>query len=153
MEAAATVPGDEAHSSFPQRDRPIVRLTNHRTIDDLSEMPNSRRSIRRKDITELSRAAWSRVWPDPMPQDWKVYMVRKTVIQQVFGRQVCAVTLRDRKTILIGRHTKRYSFETLVHELAHLRTIDEDIDHGPLWKHEFKAVARAAFGVELRKDI
>ena len=26
------------------------------------------------------------------------------------------------KTILVGRHTKRYSFQTLVHELAHLRT-------------------------------
>jgi len=116
-------------------------------------MPNPRRSLRRKDITELARAAWSRVWPEPMPRDWKVYMVRKTVIQEAFGRGVCGVTLRDRKTILVGRHTQRYSFETLVHELAHLRTIDEGIDHGPLWTHEFNAVARAAFGVELRKDI
>ena len=88
-----------------------------------------------------------------MPQDWKVYIVRKTVIQQAFGRRVCGVTLRERKTILIGRHTQRYSFETLVHELAHLRTIDEGIDHGPLWTHEFSAVARAAFGAELRRDI
>src|SRR5579863_10472384 len=116
-------------------------------------MPNPQRSIRRKDITELARAAWSRAWPDSMPQGWKVYMVRKTVIQRVFGRRVCGVTLRDRKTILIGRHTQRYSFEILVHELAHLRTIDEEIDHGPLWTREFNAVARPAFGVELRKDI
>jgi hypothetical protein len=88
-----------------------------------------------------------------MPQGWRVYMVRKTVIQQVFGRRVCGVTLRDRKTILIGRHTRRYSFETLVHELVHLRTIDEKTDHGPLWKHEFDRVARPAFGVELQRDI
>lgn len=80
-------------------------------------------------------------------------MVRKTVIQQVFGRRVCGVTLRDRKTILIGRHTRRYSFETLVHELVHLRTIDEKTDHGPLRKHEFDRVARPAFGVELQRDI
>ena len=111
------------------------------------------RSIRRKDITELARETWSRVWPEPMPDGWKVYMVRKTVIQQVFGRRVCGVTLQDRKTILIGRRTQRYSFETLVHELAHLRTIDEKIDHGPLWKHEFNAVARSAFGGELQRDI
>jgi len=80
-------------------------------------------------------------------------MVRKTVIQQVFGRRVCGVTLHDRKTILIGRHTRRYSFETLVHELAHLRTIGEKSDHGPLWTHEFHAVARPAFGIELQRDI
>jgi len=29
-----------------------------------------------------------------MPDGWKVYMVRKTVIQQVFGRRVCGVTLQ-----------------------------------------------------------
>jgi hypothetical protein len=116
-------------------------------------MARSERSIRRKDITELAREAWCRVWSDPMPQGWRVYMVRKTVIQQVFGRRVCGVTLRDRKTILIGRHTRRYSFETLVHELVHLRTIDEKTDHGPLWKHEFDRVARPAFGVELQRDI
>jgi hypothetical protein len=40
-----------------------------------------------------------------------------------------------------------------VHELAHLRTIEEKIDHGPLWKHEFNAVARSAFGGELQRDI
>jgi hypothetical protein len=40
------------------------------------------------------------------------------------------VTVWDRKTIFI-RHTRRYGFETLVHELAHSRTIDEKIDHGP----------------------
>ncbi|HEY1852319.1 MAG TPA: hypothetical protein VGG60_14960 [Candidatus Binataceae bacterium] len=116
-------------------------------------MASSERSIRRKDITGLARETWSRVWSEPMPSGWKVYMVRKTVIQQVFGRRVCGVTLHDRKTILIGRHTRRYSFETLVHELAHLRTIDEKIDHGPLWDYEFNRVARPAFGPELRRDI
>ena len=116
-------------------------------------MASRERTIRRKDITELARATWSRVWPDPMPDGWRVYMVRKTVIQQVFGRRVCGVTLQHRKTILIGRHTQRYSFETLVHELAHLRTIGEKVDHGPLWEHEFNAVARPAFGVALRSDI
>ena len=116
-------------------------------------MARIERSLRRKDITGLAREAWSRVWSDPMPAGWKVYMVRKTVIQQAFGRRVCGVTLRDRKTILIGRHTRRYSFETLVHELAHLRTVDERIDHGPLWDHEFNVVARPVFGIELRKDI
>jgi hypothetical protein len=116
-------------------------------------MARLQRSTRRKDITDLARETWSRVWPDPMPNGWRVYMVRKTVIQQVFGRRVCGVTLHDRKMILIGRHTQRYSFETLVHELAHLRTIDEKVDHGPLWKHEFDAVARSAFGIDLRRDI
>ncbi len=116
-------------------------------------MAGHERSIRRKDVTGLARETWSRIWPQPMPEGWRVYMVRKTVIQQVFGRRVCGVTLRDRKTILIGRHTQRYSFETLVHELAHLRTIDEKIDHGPLWEHEFNAVARSVLGVELRRDI
>jgi hypothetical protein len=111
------------------------------------------RSIRRKDITPLARQTWSRVWPEPMPHGWRVYMVRKTVIQQAFGRQVCGVTLHDRKTILIGRHTQRYSFETLVHELAHLRTLDEKIDHGPRWEHEFNQVARPALGPELKRDI
>jgi hypothetical protein len=52
-----------------------------------------------------------------------------------------------------GRHTLRYSFETLVHELAHLRGIDETVDHGPRWEREFHGVARAAFGSELRRDI
>ena len=116
-------------------------------------MARAQRTIRRKDITELARETWSRVWPEPMPDGWKVFMVRKTVIQQVFGRRVCGVTIRDRKTILIGRHTQRYSFETLVHELAHLRTIDESVDHGPLWEHEFIAVAWPAFGPEIRRDI
>jgi hypothetical protein len=116
-------------------------------------MASQERSIRRKNITELARQTWSRVWPEPMPDGWKVYMVRKTVIQQAFGRGVCGVTLRDHKTILIGRHTRRYSFETLVHESAHLRAIDEKIDHGPLWKHEFNDVARPTCGVELERDI
>ena len=116
-------------------------------------MGSRERSLRRKDITGLARETWSRVWPEPMPDGWRVYMVRKTVIQQVFGRRVCGVRLQDRKTILIGRRTRRYSFETLVHELAHLRTIDEKIDHGPLWKHEFNAVARSTFGTELQRDI
>jgi hypothetical protein len=116
-------------------------------------MARPERSIRRKDITELARETWSRVWPEPMPDGWKVYMVRKTVIQQLFGRRVCGVMLQDRKTILVGRHTRRYSFQTLVHELAHLRTLDEKIDHGPRWTHEFYAVARLTFGVELQRDI
>ena len=111
------------------------------------------RTLRRKDITELARRTWSRVWSEPMPPGWKVYIVRKTVIQQAFGRSVCGVTLYQRKTILIGRHTQRYSFETLVHELAHLRTIDEAIDHGPRWEYEFNAVARPTFGSDLKRDI
>jgi hypothetical protein len=41
----------------------------------------------------------------------------------------------------------------LVHELAHLRTLEETIDHGPRWEHEFNSVARPAFGPELRRDI
>jgi hypothetical protein len=47
------------------------------------------RALRRKDITGLARESWSRVWPEPMPDGWKVYMVRKTVIQEAFGRRVC----------------------------------------------------------------
>ena len=31
--------------------------------------------------------------------------------------------------------------------------IDEKIDHGPLWDHEFNRVARPTFGPELRRDI
>jgi hypothetical protein len=31
----------------------------------------------------------------------------------------------------VGRRTKHYSFQTLVHELAHLRTLGEPLDHGP----------------------
>ena len=117
-------------------------------------MAGPERSIRRKDITELARETWSRVWPEPMPHGWKVYMVRKTVIQQLFGRRVCGVIMRDSKRILIGRHSRRrYTFETLVHELAHLRTLEETIDHGPRWEHEFNSVARPAFGPELRRDI
>jgi hypothetical protein len=116
-------------------------------------MPSLERSLRRKDITPLARETWSRVWGDPMPAGWKVYIVRKTVIQHAFGRRVCGVTLHDQRMILIGRHTRRYSFETLVHELAHLRTIDEAIDHGPRWEYEFNAVARPAFGVALKRDI
>lgn len=88
-----------------------------------------------------------------MPSGWKVYLVRKTVIQRPYGRQVCGVIQRNCKTILIGRHTDRYSFQTLVHELAHLRTLDEETDHGPLWDYEFNAVARPALGSELNRDI
>jgi hypothetical protein len=115
--------------------------------------PAVARAIRRKNITDLARQTWSRIWPEPMPLGWKVYLVRKTVIQQRYGREVCGVILRNAKIILIGRHTKRYSFQTLVHELAHLRTLDEAIDHGPLWEHEFHQVARARFGEQLRRDI
>jgi hypothetical protein len=113
----------------------------------------SKRAIRRKDITELARQTWSRIWAEPMPTGWKVYLVRKTVIQQRHGRDVCGVILGQSKTILIGRNTKRYSFQTLVHELAHLRTLDETIDHGPLWEHEFNRVARPMLGRELERDI
>jgi hypothetical protein len=88
-----------------------------------------------------------------MPPGWRVFLIRKTVIQQIHGREVCGVTLRRSKTILIGRNTKRYNFRTLVHELAHLRTLDEEIDHGPMWEHEFKAVASPIFGKELERDI
>jgi hypothetical protein len=88
-----------------------------------------------------------------MPSGWKVYLVRKTVIQNVHGRQVCGVTLAPSKTILIGRNTGHYSFETLVHELAHLRTLEEPLDHGPMWQHEFNSVARNLLGAELARHI
>ncbi|HKV55587.1 MAG TPA: hypothetical protein VJN94_13210 [Candidatus Binataceae bacterium] len=88
-----------------------------------------------------------------MPSGWKVYLVRKTVIQKAHGRKVCGVILRRSKTILIGRNTEHYSFETLVHELAHLRTLDEEADHGPLWQHEFNSVARPFFGAEIERDL
>ena len=116
-------------------------------------MSRAKRTIRRKNITELARQTWSRVWAVPMPAGWKVYLVRKTVVQQTHGRGVCGVIRRDSKTILIARNTDHYSFHTLVHELAHLRTIDEEIDHGPRWHHEFNQVARSVFGAELEKDI
>ena len=116
-------------------------------------MANAKRAIRRKNITEIARQTWSRIWPEPMPPGWKVYLVRKTVIQNVHGRRVCGVTLWRQKTILIGRNTGHYSFETLVHELAHLRTLDEQADHGPLWQHEFNSVACALLGTELARNI
>jgi hypothetical protein len=94
-------------------------------------MANANREIRRKEITELARRTWSRIWSDPMPADWRVYLVRKTVIQRVHGRSVCGVILRRDKLILVGRHTKHYSFQTLVHELAHLRMLEESLDDGP----------------------
>lgn len=116
-------------------------------------MASVARVVRRKDITELARQTWSRIWPEPMPAGWRVYLVRKTFIQQLYGRTVCGATLRNRRTILIGRHTGYYSFRTLVHELAHLRTLDEEIDHGPRWNHEFNRVARETFGPELERNI
>ncbi len=116
-------------------------------------MANPKRAIRRKDITELARQTWSRIWRDEMPGDWRVYLVRKTVIQRAHGRSVCGVLLPHGKTILVGRHTKHYSFQTLVHELAHLRTLDERVDHGPGWDHEFNRVARPLLGSELQTDI
>jgi hypothetical protein len=116
-------------------------------------MPNPKRSLRLKNITEIAQQTWSRIWHEPMPPGWKVYLVRKTVIQSVHGRQVCGVTLARSKTILVGRHTGHYSFETLVHELAHLRTLKEPIDHGPMWQHEFHAVARTTLGNELSRHI
>jgi hypothetical protein len=85
-------------------------------------MASPNRKIRRREITELARQTWLRIWSDRMPQDWRVYLVRNTVIQRIHGRSVCGVLLKLDKTILVGRHTKRYSFQTLVHELAHLRT-------------------------------
>lgn len=116
-------------------------------------MPSVARAVRRKDITELARQTWLRIWPDPMPPGWRVYLVRKTFIQERYGRTVCGVTMRNHRTILVGRHTGYYNFRTLVHELAHLRTLDEGIDHGPRWDHEFNGVARQAFGGELERNI
>jgi hypothetical protein len=116
-------------------------------------MGKAARAIRRKDITALARQTWSRVWPEPMPSGWRVHLVRKTVIQKVYGREVCGVILKRGRTILIGRNTGRHSFRTLVHELAHLRTLDEESDHGPRWEHEFNAVARPALGAELEQNI
>jgi hypothetical protein len=116
-------------------------------------MANANREIRRKEITELARRTWSQIWSDPMPADWRVYLVRKTVIQRVHGRSVCGVILRRDKLILVGRHTKHDSFQTLVHELAHLRTLEESLDHGPAWEHEFNRVARPLLGSELQRDI
>ncbi len=87
-----------------------------------------------------------------MPAGWKVYLVRKTVIQQTHGRRVCGVINSRSRTILVARNADRYSFQTLVHELAHLRTIDEDLDHGPGWRHQFD-LARSVLGAEMERDI
>ncbi|HVN88747.1 MAG TPA: hypothetical protein VMT61_02950 [Candidatus Binataceae bacterium] len=116
-------------------------------------MSQQSRAIRRKNITDLARMTWERLWSEPMPAGWKVYLVRKTVIQNAYGRRVCGVIQRNRKTILIGRHTKHYSFKTLVHELAHLRTLDEEADHGPQWEYEFNSIALPLLGGELDRDI
>jgi hypothetical protein len=116
-------------------------------------MGNPNRTIRRKEITELARQTWFRIWSDQMPKDWRVYLVRKTVIQRIHGRSICGVLLRRDKRILVGRHTAHYSFQTLVHELAHLRTLDEPVDHGPIWDYEFNRVARPLLGSELHADI
>jgi hypothetical protein len=110
-------------------------------------------AVRRKDITELARDTWARIWFDPMPSDWHVYLVRKTFIQERWGRTVCGVTLPHIRTILVGRNTGYYNFRTLVHELAHLRTLDEGAGHGPRWNHEFNRVARQAFGPQLERNI
>jgi hypothetical protein len=88
-----------------------------------------------------------------MPGDWHVYLVRKTFIQERWGRSVCGVTLPHIRTILVGRNTGYYNFRTLVHELAHLRTLDEGAGHGPRWNHEFNGVARQAFGAGLERNI
>jgi hypothetical protein len=116
-------------------------------------MSQPARAIRRKNITDLACATWARLWPDSMPAGWKVYLVRKTAIQRIYGRRVCGVIQRNRKTILIGRNTDHYSFSTLVHELAHLRTLDEEADHGPQWEYEYNFVARPTLGSELDRDI
>lgn len=49
-----------------------------------------------------------------MAKDWRVYLVRKTVIRRVHGRPICGVLLRRDKRILLGCHTKHYSYQTLV---------------------------------------
>jgi len=116
-------------------------------------MPSPKRVSRLKNITAIAQQTWSRIWPEPMPAGWKVYLVRKTVIQNAHGRKVCGVTLGHAKTILVGRNTGHYSFETLVHELAHLRTLDEQLDHGPRWRHEFHAVACPMLVGELARHI
>lgn len=116
-------------------------------------MKKSKRALRPRNITNLARQTWTRIWGEPMPSGWKVYLVRKTAIQRVHGREVCGVTLKHQKTILIGRNTQHYSFQTLVHELAHLRTVDEEIDHGPRWQHEFAKVAQPIIGGELEREI
>jgi hypothetical protein len=116
-------------------------------------MSRPARAIRRKNITDLARATWARLWPDSMPAGWKVYLVRKTAIQRIYGRRVCGVIQHNRKTILIGRNTDHYSFSTLVHELVHLRTLDEEADHGPQWEYEYNLVARPVLGAELERDI
>jgi hypothetical protein len=116
-------------------------------------MSKAKRSVRRKNITDLARQTWSRIWAAPMPSGWKVYLVRKTVVQRTHGRRVCGVINRNSKTILVARNTDHYSFKTLVHELTHLRTIDEETDHGPRWQYEFHNVARPVLGEELETDI
>jgi hypothetical protein len=58
-------------------------------IPFIEPMGNPNRTIRRKEITELARQTWFRIWSDQMPKDWRVYLVRKTVIQRVYGRSVC----------------------------------------------------------------
>ena len=117
-------------------------------------MQSGARAIRRKDITDLARQTWSRIWPDPMPAGWRVYLVRKTFIQELYGRAVCGVTLRHTtERSSSGAIRAITTFRTLVHELAHLRTLDEGIDHGPRWNHEFNGVARQAFGAELERNI
>jgi hypothetical protein len=116
-------------------------------------MASGARAIRRKDITELARLTWTKIWVDPMPPGWRVYLVRKTFIQERYGRAVRGVLLRNCRTILVGRNTGYHSFRTLVHELAHLRTLDEGVGHGPRWEHEFNSVARQAFGTELERNI
>ncbi|HEY6578375.1 MAG TPA: hypothetical protein VIY09_03565 [Rhizomicrobium sp.] len=116
-------------------------------------MSRLKRAIRRKNITDLARQTWSRIWSGTMPPGWKVYLVRKTVVQRTHGRRVCGLIDWNRKTILVARNTDHYSFQTLVHELTHLRTIDEEVDHGPRWQHEFHKVARSIIGEELETDI
>ena len=37
-----------------------------------------------------------------MAKDWRVYLVRKTVIRRVHGRPICGVLLRRDKRILLG---------------------------------------------------
>ena len=153
MEAAGLMPGPNPVELTP--DDFMKRLGTLPLIDQPGEknpMGNPNRTIRRKEITELARQTWSRIWSDQMPKDWRVYLVRKTVIQRVHGRSVCGVLLRGDKRILVGRHTKHYSFQTLVHELRIFERSTR-VDHGPSWHYEFNRVARPLLGSELQTDI
>ena len=80
MEAAGLMPGPNPVELTP--DDFMKRLGTLPLIDQPGEknpMGNPNRTIRRKEITELARQTWLRIWSDQMPKDWRVYLVRKTV--------------------------------------------------------------------------